>query len=79
MNKYDSYLWEVEKRLWDKYGVTAGGRFFEPLKWYFQTGRDSYTFRNALLATKPFLIARDLAKGGSYDEAIARIKKRIKC
>ena len=73
----DSYLWAVWSILTNKYGPSVADREIDPLRWYFQTGRDSYSFRSALLAAKPFMIARKLHMGGSYDETINRIKEYL--
>lgn len=77
MTKYDQYLWKVESYLMDRYGVTEAWRMLDPLKWYIDTGRASVTFLNLLLDVKPYCIGKILAKGGSYDETIKRVRKRI--
>ena len=42
------------------------------------TGRASTEFLRLLMNTRPVLVARDLHKGGSYEEVINRICHRIK-
>lgn len=73
----DNYLWEIERRLMSKYGVNAARLYMSPLKWYINTGRASIAFLHALLASKPFMIGRKLAAGGSDDEIISRVKAYI--
>ena len=53
---------------WDQ-----ANRDVSPLTWYIDTGRASTDFLRRLLATKPYLIARRLRKGGTYDETLRRI------
>lgn len=48
--------------------------YLAPLKHYVSTGRASTEFLHKLVNAKPFMIARELRKGGSYDEAIERVK-----
>lgn len=49
----------------------------EPLAWYIQTGRAPMPFMRKLIEIRPFLIARRLAKGGSTNEAVERIKEFV--
>ena len=44
-----------------------------PLTWYIDTGRASTEFLRRLLGSKPYLVARRLKKGGTYDETLQRI------
>lgn len=74
----DSYLWQVEKWLYEHYGIDAGNRMMSPLYWYIETGRGSSDFLKSLIACKPFVIGRILAKGGSDDNVLKAIKKRIR-
>lgn len=75
-NAIDNYLWEVTSRLF-KYGVDEAHSEVAPLKWYITTGRASTDFLRAMVAAKPYMIARKLHEGGTYDEAIARLKKYL--
>lgn len=77
MNRYETYIWAVESYLRSRYGTDATERMIDPLTWYVNTGRASATFLINLAQTKPFVIGRILAKGGSHDEVIQRIRKRI--
>lgn len=77
MNRYDKYIWEVEFYLRTRYGIDATDRMIDPLTWYIRTGRASATFLINLLAVKPYCIGKILAKGGSHDEVIQKIRKRI--
>lgn len=70
-------LWHIQRNLMQKYGVDESYRDIAPLSWYIQTGRASCDFIRAVLTAKPFMIARKLHQGGSYDEVIQRIKDYI--
>ena len=74
---HDRYIWKIESYLMRKHGVDEAHRLLEPLAWYIWTCRASVDFLHKLTQTKPYVIGRLLAKGGSTDEAIARIKARI--
>lgn len=73
----DDYLWDIKKYLMNKYGVDQAERDIDPLAWYIKTGRASVRFLNLLYKKKPFLIARKLHGGGSYDDIINSIKVYI--
>ena len=73
----DNYLWETRRRLMRKYGTDESYRDIAPLSWYIGTGRASTDFLRALLSCKPFMIARKLHEGGSYEEVIQRVKEYI--
>lgn len=51
--------------------------YLAPLSYYIHTGRASTEFLHKLVDAKPFMIARALMKGGSYDEAISRVKNYL--
>jgi hypothetical protein len=76
--KIDSMLYAIEAELMKRQGVDAAHRALAPLSWYINTGRASTAFLHALAAARPVLIARDLAKGGSYEDAVNRVCRRIK-
>ena len=67
-------LWEIERYLMQRYGVDAARRDMYPLSWYVNTGRASVAYLRKLLSCKPYMIARKLHKGGSYDEVLDRVK-----
>ena len=69
----DSQIWEVQRYLMRKYGVDASDRETAPLKWWINTGRASTGFLRAFMEAKPFMIARQLHKGGSDQDVINRI------
>lgn len=73
----DNYIWQVARYIADRKGVDAGIRATDPLAWYVNTGRASAGFLERLVDTKPYIIARLLMKGGSYDEAIARLRAKL--
>lgn len=77
IDKLDDYLWKVKVYLMRRYGCAASDRLMDPLLWFVRTGRSSAEFDRRLMAIKPFVIGRLLAKGGSVDETITRIKSRI--
>lgn len=73
----DTCLWHIQREIMCRHGVDFADRAIDPLRWYINTGRASIPFLNALMQTRPVLVARDLAKGGSTEEVIARVCKRI--
>lgn len=77
MNRYDEYIYKIEKYLMERYGVDAMYRMIDPLTWYINTGRASATFLQMLVQEKPFVIGRIIAKGGSHDDIVRKIRKRI--
>jgi hypothetical protein len=77
MTKSDRYIWKVEEYLLRTHGVTETWRMLDPLQWYINTGRASVTFLHLLYDVKPYCIGKILAKGGSHDEVIRKIRKRI--
>lgn len=70
-------LWAIERYLIQHYGTSQAAQDMAPLNWYIGTGRASCDYIRALLSAKPFMIARTLHKGGSYDEALSRVKSKI--
>lgn len=77
MDRIEDKIWEVKIWLMRKYGVDEAHRMSSPLEWYILTGRASGAFLKAFKEAKTFIIGRQLEKGGSYDEAIARIKAKL--
>ena len=73
----DSGLWHIYRYAMNHYGTHAADFDTAPLYWYIHTGRASGDFLLKVFNAKPFMIARKLHEGGSYDEAIARIKKYV--
>lgn len=73
----DTGLWAIQRCLMNKYGIDTARRDMEPLKWYIETGRASTPFIASLLDARPWMIARMLHKGGSYDAVLKRIKKYV--
>lgn len=71
------YLWTLRCYLTDRYGITTAMMDLAPLSWYINTGRASREFASALINAKPFMVARRLHKGGSYDEALERVMECI--
>lgn len=77
MTKSDEYIWKVESYLMKRYGVDAMHRMVDPLRWYVNTGRASATFLINMYGVQPYCIGKILAKGGSHDEVIKKIRKRL--
>lgn len=81
MNKtmIDTCLWSIQRELMHRYGCDQAERDMWPLWWWINTGRASTPFLRALVNARPVLVARDLHKGGSYDEVVQRVERRIRC
>jgi len=73
----DTGLWAIQRYGMQHYGTDAAAQDIAPLTWYINTGRATLEFSRKLLNAKPFMVARKLHEGGSYDEAIRRIKDYI--
>lgn len=73
----DQQLWAVKKYLMPRVGVDQAAQDVAPLNWYIGTGRASVDFLRAFVQAKPYMIGRKLHQGGSYDEAIRRVKKYL--
>ena len=73
----DNYMWQVTRYLYKHHGTDAGNRMIAPLYWYIETGRGSSDFLRKLIACKPFVVARILARGGSNDSILMAVKKRV--
>ena len=77
--KVEEKLFEIRKYLWKHCSsMDEADRVLYPLTWYCGTGRDSLEFDKALLAVQPFVVGRILLKGGSIDDTIKAIKKRLR-
>ena len=76
--RLDEKMHNIRMYLWKKCGSLQGDNYFYPLEWYVSTGRASREFLKKLMDSKPFIIGRILAKGGSYEEAIANVKRKLK-
>ena len=73
----DNQLWAVKKYLMPRVGVDQAAQDVAPLNWYIGTGRASVEFMRAFVQAKAYMIGRVLHKGGSYDEAIRRVKEYL--
>lgn len=71
-------LWHIQREIMQRHGVDFSDRAMSPLRHYIDTGRASALFLRCLICARPVLVARDLAKGGSDEEIINRVCKRIK-
>ena len=73
----ETMLWHIQREIMQRHGVDASYRMMSPLNWYINTGRASTGFLHKLYEARPVLVARDLAKGGSDQEILDRVFKRI--
>lgn len=73
----ETFLWDVQRELMDRYGVDTANREITPLRWYIDTGRASTPCIKKMMEAKPFMLARKLHQGGSDAEIINRILKYI--
>lgn len=72
-NRIFAYCTELLRLLSKDSTWDQANRDIAPLMWYIDTGRASTEFLRKLLDTKPYLVARRLRKGGTYDEVVNRI------
>ena len=70
-------IWHIKRHLMFKFGERTADIDIAPLAWYINTGRAPLDFIRLVLEAKPFMIARKLHEGGSYEEAIQRVKKYL--
>ena len=75
----DNKLFDIKLEVAKHEGIHWADRDMSPLYWYVNTGRASAEFLHKLFSVKPYLIARDILKGGTDEEIIDRICKRIGC
>ena len=73
----DTCIWSIKRYMMKKYGCDSANALFAPLEWYVTTDRASLDFLRWLLSAKTFVIARSLARGGSYDDAISRLMAKV--
>lgn len=73
----ETCLWAIRLYGMKHYGVDQSAIDIAPLSWYIGTGRASVEFIRTLMCAKPFMVARRLHMGGTYDEAIQRVKDYI--
>lgn len=74
----ETMLWHIQREDMQRHGCDIAERDMQPLFWYINTGRATTQFLHCLMSARPVLVARDLHKGGSYEEVINRVCKRIK-
>lgn len=75
----DNKLWDVKLYMMKHYGCDSANALYAPLEWYVTTDRASISFLRWFINAKTFVIARSLAKGGSYEDAISRLKDKANC
>ena len=73
----ENFVFDVKHSIGKKYGTDTMEREIYPLTWYIYTGRASTLFLKKLLVQKPYVIGNILHKGGSVEEVLKRIKKKI--
>jgi len=78
INTVNDHLWKVRCYLMKRHGVDAADRIIDPLEWYISTGRASGEFLRKFVGAKPFVIGRVLEKGGTHEEAVARVKAKLR-
>ena len=76
-DRLDNIIWKIRQYLRNKYGIDRGDNLMYPLVYYINTGRASTPFIKALIDSKPFVIGRVLANGGSDVEIIRKIKHKL--
>ncbi len=69
----ETCLDQIMRELYRLGSARDAERDIMPLTWYINTGRASSDFLRRLLAAKPFMVARRLHKGGTYEETINRV------
>lgn len=76
----ENYCYEVARLIREKSDITIdrSHNMIYPLWHYIVSGRASTDFCKALMKTKPYMVARRIAQGGSDDEIMERIKKLVK-
>ncbi len=74
----ESYLYAVEDKIRASSApVRLGWDYIAPLRWYIASGRASRDFLLRLLAIRPAYIARILISGGSDQEVMEKIKRKV--
>lgn len=73
----ETCLWAIQRNLMQRYGVDQSAQDIAPLSWYIGTGRATVDFIRLVMTAKPFMIARKLHEGGTYDEVVQRVKHYI--
>lgn len=73
----DTMLWAIQREDMQRNGYDVAERDMQPLFWYINTGRASIEFLRLLMNARPVLVARDIHKGGSHEEVINRVCRRI--
>ena len=77
--KLENYFFNVQMCLVENHHIPFdfAGTMVSDLSWYTDTGRASVEWCKRLLNTKPYLVARRVAKGGSTNEIIKRVTNLI--
>lgn len=79
MNMYDvdNYVWKVFRILLRDFPWNDAENLVSPVRWYIRTGRAPWEWCKLLTAAKPFMVARRLRDGGTYEEALTRVHQLI--
>ena len=72
--KVDEKIWQVQMYLAKSMPFNEAERTVYPLRWWVETGRASALYLKLLPSAKTFMIARKLAKGGSIQDCVDRVK-----
>ena len=73
----DNTIWEIYRKLMNKYGCMNAEIYIRPLTWYVYTGRSTLEFEKRLINARKYMIVRKLTAGGSDQEIINRIKEYL--
>ena len=84
LSNMENYCYEVARQIRtqvpkesDYISIDRSHLMVSPLWHYILSGRASTEFCHRLLHVKPFVVARRIRAGGSYDEIMERIKKLV--
>lgn len=73
----DDAIFSIKMKIWKKTSSKESESLIAPLEWWINTGRASTPFLKALVFTterQKLTIANKLVQGGSYEEAIKRVR-----
>lgn len=73
----EAYTHDVKMFLAKKHGIDAAERMIDPLTWWVFTGRATLTECKALVEKRPYVIGKILEKGGTINNQVDAIKRKI--
>lgn len=77
MTQSDTYIYSVIDALSRTRTYREASNIAYALAWYINSGRASGVWIRQICTIKPYLIARQLAKGGSIDAQVERVKTYV--